>query len=97
MNDRDLLKQIKEDVGRQRYHIACNRVFDWAHKGEIKYAKEHLGWGVQELDTIVHPNTYFKRSYLLRNGVKATEGVGSGEEMRHGTEPGKGGDDAMEM
>lgn len=97
VNDRDLLKQIKEDVGRQRYHIACNRVFDWAHKGEIKYAKEHLGWGVQELDTIVHPNTYFKRSYLLRNGVKATEGVGSGEEMRHGTEPGKGGDDAMEM
>ena len=86
MDDRDLLKQVKEDVGRQRYHIACNRVFDWAHKGEIKYAKEQLGWGWQELDTIVHPNTYFKRSYLLKNGA-----------MRHGTELGKGGDDAMEI
>ena len=27
---------MKEDVGKQRYHIACNRVFESAHKNEIK-------------------------------------------------------------
>ena len=36
VNDRDLLKGVREDVGRQRYHIACNRVFEAAHKNEIK-------------------------------------------------------------
>lgn len=36
VNDRELLKGVREDVGRQRYHIACNRVFEAAHKNEIK-------------------------------------------------------------
>ena len=36
VTDRDLLRGVKEDVGKQRYHIACNRVFEAAHKGEIK-------------------------------------------------------------
>lgn len=36
VTDRDLLKGVREDVGKQRYHIACNRVFEAAHKGEIK-------------------------------------------------------------
>ena len=67
VNDRDLLKGVKEDVEKKRYHIACNRVFEWAHKGEIKKVKDENIWGPAELDTIVHPNTYFKRSYLLKN------------------------------
>ena len=29
--------------------------------------KDDGSWGPAELDTIVHPNTYFKRSYLLKN------------------------------
>ena len=68
VNDRDLLRSVKEDVEKQRYHIACNRVFDWAHKEEIRRVKANSTWGAEELDTIVHPNTYFKRSYLLKSG-----------------------------
>lgn len=67
VHDRDVLKGVKEDVEKKRYHIACNRVFEWAHKGEIKKVKDENIWGPAELDTIVHPNTYFKRSYLLKN------------------------------
>ena len=69
VNDREVLKGVREDVSKEkkRYHIACNRVFEWAHKAEIKKVKDENIWGPAELDTIVHPNTYFKRSYLLKN------------------------------
>lgn len=67
INDREVLRGVKEDVEKKRFHIACNRVFEHAHKGEIRKAKEEFGWGSAELDTIVHPNQYFKRSYLLKN------------------------------
>ena len=67
VHDRDLLHGVKEDVEKKRYHIACNRVFEWANKTEIKKVKDEGIWGAAELDTIVHPNTYFKRSYLLKN------------------------------
>jgi DNA primase large subunit len=36
VSDRELLRQVREDVGRMRYHIACNRVFESTHKNEIK-------------------------------------------------------------
>jgi len=36
VSDRDLLRQVREDIGRQRYHIACNRAFETTHKNEIK-------------------------------------------------------------
>ncbi|KAK4691442.1 DNA primase large subunit, partial [Lecanoromycetidae sp. Uapishka_2] len=71
VSDRDVLRGVKEDVEKQRYHIACNRVFEWAHKGDIKRVKEEGSWSAADLDTIVHPNTYFKRSYLLRSGLNA--------------------------
>lgn len=67
VNDREVLKGVKEDVSKMRFHIACNRVFEWAHKNEIKKVKDENIWGAAELETIVHPNTYFKRSYLLKN------------------------------
>ncbi|MCJ1450518.1 hypothetical protein MMC28_000849 [Mycoblastus sanguinarius] len=70
VNDKDLLRGVKEDVENKRFHIACNRVFEWAHKGEIKRVKEDGTWGAADLDTIVHPNTYFKRSYLLTTGER---------------------------
>ena len=79
VNDRDVLRGVKDDVEKRRYHIACNRVFEYAHKGDINKVKEDESWGAADLDTIVHPNTYFKRSYLLRNGVAAaTAGGGAG-------------------
>lgn len=67
VHDREVLKNVKEDVEKKRFHIACNRVFEWAHKSELKKVKDEGIWGPAELDTIVHPNTYFKRSYLLKN------------------------------
>jgi len=61
-------------VGKQRYHIACNRVFESQHKNELKKVKEQGLWSAAELDTILHPNTYFKRSFLLKNLGKVQSG-----------------------
>ena len=36
ISDRELLKGVREDIGKQRYHIACNRVFESTHKNQIK-------------------------------------------------------------
>jgi DNA primase large subunit len=65
--DRDVLKGVREDIGKQRYHVACNRVFEHAHKKELKQVKDQGIWSAAELDTILHPNTYFKRSFLLKH------------------------------
>lgn len=72
--DRDLLRAVRDDVAAKRFHIACNRVFEWSHKAEIKKVKEDGTWGAAELDTIVHPNTYFKRSLLLKSLGREAEG-----------------------
>lgn len=74
VNDKALLHGVREDVGKQRYHIACNRVFEHAHKTQIKKVKEENLWPSNELDTILHPNTYFKRSFLLKNLGKVQSG-----------------------
>jgi DNA primase large subunit len=42
-------------------------VFDYLHKNEIKKAKDEGIMTSNQLETIVHPNEYFKRSYLLKN------------------------------
>ena len=65
---------MREDVAKQRYHIACNRVFEHGHKGQIKKVKDEGLWAAGELDTILHPNTYFKRSFLLKNLGKIKAG-----------------------
>lgn len=67
VSDREVLKGVREDVGRQRYHVACNRVFEATHKKEIKRVKDEGLWNSSELDVIAHPNTYFKRSFLLKH------------------------------
>lgn len=79
VNDRDLIKTVKEDVVKQRYHVACNRVFEWAHKREIKKVKDEGSWSATDLDTIVHPNTYFKRSWLLKHLGDGNAGIIGGE------------------
>jgi DNA primase large subunit len=66
-SDKDVIKSVREDIGRQRYHVACNRVFEHAHKKEIKKVKDGSLWSAADLDTILHPNTYFKRSFLLKH------------------------------
>ncbi|KAJ5508884.1 DNA primase large subunit eukaryotic/archaeal [Penicillium freii] len=71
VSDKEVLRGVREDVGKMRYHIACNRVFEATHKNEIKKVKEDGSWSQTDLDTIVHPNTYFKRSFLLKQMAKA--------------------------
>ena len=79
-NEADVLKGVREDVGKQRYHIACNRVFEARHREELKGVKEKEGGQGEWRETIVHPNTYFRRSYLLKHGGPAME-EGKGEKM----------------
>jgi DNA primase large subunit len=67
VSDREVLKGVRDDIGRQRYHVACNRVFEHVHKREIKEVKDKSLWSAADLDTILHPNTYFKRSFLLKH------------------------------
>ncbi|KAI9668694.1 MAG: hypothetical protein M1829_005307 [Trizodia sp. TS-e1964] len=78
VTDRDVLRGVKEDIASKRYHIACNRVFDSVHRSEIKKVKDENIWGPAELDTIIHPNTYFKRSFLLKNLGKVSADVDMG-------------------
>lgn len=51
----------------------CYSVFDHLHKQEIRKAKDEGIYTSAQLETIVHPNEYFKRSYLLKNLDKAKE------------------------
>lgn len=81
VQDRETLSGVKEDVKKMRYHVACNRVFESVHKREIKRVKDDGSWGASELDTIVHPNTYFKRSWLLKHLGEGNAGVVGGEKM----------------
>ncbi|KAG6035060.1 hypothetical protein E4U41_006267 [Claviceps citrina] len=67
VTDRSVLQGIKEDKEKQKFHMACNRVFEHVHKAEIKKAKDEGVMTANQLETIVHPNEYFKRSYLLKN------------------------------
>jgi DNA primase large subunit len=46
-------------------------VFEHVHKAELKRAKEEGILTAAQLETIVHPNEYFKRSYLLKHLDKA--------------------------
>lgn len=52
VTDRELLRGVKEDVGKQRYHIACNRVFEAAHKNDIKKVKitDRTRYGLRPAD-----------------------------------------------
>ena len=50
-------------------------VFEYAHKQEIKKVKDDGTWGASQLETIVHPNEYFKRSYLLKSLGKGQDGA----------------------
>lgn len=48
-------------------------VFEHVHKNEIKRAKDEGIMTQAQLDTIIHPNEYFKRSFLLKQmggGIK---------------------------
>jgi hypothetical protein len=65
------------------------RVFEHAHAREIQRAKDDASWA-NRLETIVHPNEYFKRSYLLRNLDKGDSTGGTTGEVKKEEEGGSG-------
>jgi DNA primase large subunit len=76
ISDRETIKGVREDIGRQRYHVACNRVFEFAHMKELKKVKDgslwkddKTLWKAADVDTILHPNDYFKRSFQLTHSA----------------------------
>ncbi|KAH6720305.1 eukaryotic and archaeal DNA primase, large subunit-domain-containing protein [Leptodontidium sp. MPI-SDFR-AT-0119] len=82
VKDQEVLRGVKDDKEKLKYHLACNRVFDYVHKQEIKKVKDDGTWTANQLETLVHPNEYFKRSYLLKNlGNNPTEGEKSDVKM----------------
>lgn len=50
-------------------------MFEHVHKNEIKRVKDDGIMTSAQLETIVHPNEYFKRSYLLKNLNKTGQDV----------------------
>lgn len=76
VSDRELLKGVREDVGKQRYHIACNRVFEAAHKNELKKVRtaQHFNHALRSVD----------RFHLgQRRVVDARERVGHDPASKH--------------
>ncbi len=49
-------------------------MFEHLHKTELKRARDDGVMTAAQLETIVHPNEYFKRSFLLRNMDKKQGG-----------------------
>ncbi|KAI6093216.1 DNA primase, large subunit [Hypoxylon rubiginosum] len=74
VSDPSVLRGVKEDKENQKFHMACNRVFEFVHKNELKKAKDESIMTSAQLETIVHPNEYFKRSFLLKNLGKVNSG-----------------------
>lgn len=60
-------------IGRPRQLTFSGSVFEHLHKTEIRKAKDEGVMTQSQLETIVHPNEYFKRSYLLKNLGKETD------------------------
>jgi DNA primase large subunit len=56
-------------------------VFEYVHQKEIKRAKDEGVMTAAQLETIVHPNEYFKRSYILKNLDKKKEEAASDVKM----------------
>lgn len=65
--------------------VAINTsVFEHLHKAELKRAKDEGIMTASQLETIVHPNEYFKRSYLLKNMGKQQQQQQQGDVKMEG-------------
>lgn len=67
VSDREVIKGVQTDLEWQKYHIACNRVFEHVHARELKREKESENGSARLQETICHPNEYFLRSFGLKN------------------------------
>lgn len=70
VSDRDVLHGVKADVEKQKFHLACNRVFEYAHRTDIKRVKDDGSWSSMDLDTIVHPVRSFGSIMSLNSPPK---------------------------
>ncbi|KAK4456871.1 putative DNA primase large subunit [Cladorrhinum samala] len=82
VNERGVLQGVAEDKEKQKFHMACNRVFEHVHKNELRKARDEGVMTAAQLETIVHPNEYFKRSYLLKNMGKQKPGSGGDGDVK---------------
>ncbi|KKA28209.1 hypothetical protein TD95_003307 [Thielaviopsis punctulata] len=81
ITDRAVVQAVLQDKEQMKYHIGCNRVFEHLHKNELKRAKDENLLGPAQLDTILHPNEYFKRSFILSDLDKVKGGQSTKMEM----------------
>ncbi|KAF3161441.1 hypothetical protein TWF225_002898 [Orbilia oligospora] len=75
VEDRSVVNGVKQDVEAKKYHLACNRVFEYLHEKELKRKDGGVG-----KETITHPNEYFDRSWELKNpGKRGGDGTVASE------------------
>lgn len=53
-------------------------VFEHLHRAELKRARDEGVMTANQLETIVHPNEYFRRSHLLKTMSREAESGGGG-------------------
>jgi len=51
------MREVMESVKKTHYHVACTRVFEITHAGNVKKG-EGLGGG----NMVTHPNEYYNKS-----------------------------------
>jgi DNA primase large subunit len=89
IQDTQVLREVGAHIENKKFHVACNDVFKFMHQNEIKRWKDEAkARGTDLGETIVHPNEYFRRSYLIKhmgddneNSVASNIGVKEDVEM----------------
>ncbi|RPA78724.1 DNA primase large subunit [Ascobolus immersus RN42] len=66
VNEKGVLDGVKKDVEAKKFHLACNRVFEFTRRKELKEVAGHRDGSLGE--TITHPNEYFEKSWKLVHG-----------------------------
>jgi DNA primase large subunit len=67
VTDASVLREVKSNIEKTKFHIACNQVFEHIHSEELRREKERGTSSVALNDTIIHPNEYFERSWKLKH------------------------------
>ncbi|KAK6351550.1 hypothetical protein TWF718_004709 [Orbilia javanica] len=83
VEDRSVISGVRQDVEAKKYHLACNRVFEYLHEKELK----KRDGGAERKETITHPNEYFDKSWALKNPTK-NGGDGGASETKVKSEDG---------
>lgn len=65
VDDPAVLRGVRTDLKHTKFHAACNRVFEYLHRDELRREKERDPAATNE--TLIHPNEHFVRSWELRH------------------------------